>query len=131
MTDDNDNNKENPLRSGIKAFVKGANSMLASLEHTSQTVGKPVIQNIQYAGHQGAMVGGQLVKAYEVRKQYGPEIIGGSALVVTSLVGLRRGRFPGVLAGGLTAGFTYLGIYEVDFYQLKDKIMNGLPPTSK
>eukprot|EP00521_Asterionellopsis_glacialis_P005376 CAMPEP_0195264092 /NCGR_PEP_ID=MMETSP0706-20130129/10666_1 /TAXON_ID=33640 /ORGANISM="Asterionellopsis glacialis, Strain CCMP134" /LENGTH=131 /DNA_ID=CAMNT_0040318341 /DNA_START=20 /DNA_END=415 /DNA_ORIENTATION=- len=131
MTDDNDNNKENPLRSGIKAFVKGANAMLASLEHTSQTVGKPVIENIQYAGHQGAMVGGQLVKAYEVRKQYGPEIICGSALVVTSLVGLRRGRFSGALAGGLTAGFTYLGVYEVDFHQLKDKIIKGLPPTSK
>mmetsp|Transcript_17218 Transcript_17218/g.24237 ORF Transcript_17218/g.24237 Transcript_17218/m.24237 type:complete len:132 (+) Transcript_17218:116-511(+) len=127
--DDKPNNNTNPLRTGIKAFVNSTNSVLASLERTSQTVGKPLVDNIHVIGQESAKIGGQLVHAYEVRKQYGPEIIGTTAFCMTSLVGLRRGKLPGVVAGTMTAGLTYLGIYEVDLYQLKEKILKGIPPT--
>ena len=77
------------------------------------------LHNIQ---HEGEVVANKVTQFYEKRKQYGPEIIGGSALLVGGIVGLRRGRVPAIATAAATGFLAYVGVYELDLHRMPDII---------
>lgn len=110
------------LKSSIKSAVESANNVLAALEAQADKYGKPVITSLHNIQHEGEIVANKASHFYEKRKQYGPEIIGGSALVVGGIVGLRRGRVPAVATAAATGFLAYVGVYELDLHRIPDVI---------
>lgn len=113
---------QSSLKSSIKAGVNSANNILASLEEQADRYGKPVVKSLHDIQHEGEIVANKASVFYEKRKQYAPEIIGGSALLVGSIVGLRRGRLPALATGAATGFLAYLGVYEIDLHRMPDII---------
>jgi len=115
-------NMKASLKTSIKSGVENANNFLASLEERADKYGQPVVASIHDIQHSGVVVAYKATQCYEKRKQYAPEIIGGSALVVGSLVGLRRGRIPAVATAAATGFLAYVGVYEIDLRRIPDVI---------
>ena len=99
------------LHSTIKAGVAKANSALSTMETTKTEASnfassriRPLATKVQ----QGAT---KAITVYENRKNYGPQIVAGSAAAVGILVAARRGKFSGALAGGLTGTAAVKTIY--------------------
>lgn len=111
---------QSSIKSSIKAGVNAANKVLAELEDKADTYGKPVVKSLQNIEHEGEVIANKATKFYDQRKQYAPEIIGGSALLVGGIVGLRRGKLPAVATGAVTGFLAYLGVYELDLHRMPD-----------
>ena len=108
------------LRSVIKSTVSTCNSALASLEHSSEQVGKPLLATIMNAQQEGKTVARKAVQVYDARHEYGPHIIAVSALFFGSIAGLRRGRLPAFAVGTAFGFATYLVVYEVNLTKFPD-----------
>ncbi len=113
---------QSSLKSSIKAGVNSANKFLAGLEDKADEYGKPVVKSLQNIEREGEVVANKATKFYDQRKQYAPEIIGGSALLVGGIVGLRRGKLPAVTTGAAAGFLAYLGVYELDLHRMPDII---------
>lgn len=116
---------QSSLKSSIKAGVNSANKFLAGLEDTADKYGKPVVKSLQNVEREGEAFASKATKFYDQRKQYAPEIIGGSALLVGGIVGLRRGKLPAVATGAATGFLAYLGVYELDLHRMPDIIFGN------
>lgn len=99
------------LKSSIKSLVNNTNCLLGTLEDTTHTTKefaasrlRPVVNQIKYGLEKGIMF-------YEQREYYGPQIVGATTAIVASIVGIRRGKVPASLAGGVTAISTYSVVY--------------------
>ena len=97
---------------GVKATVSGANSVLASLQSTSEGIRKPVTSALKETEHQGTKMLSHCRVFYERRHEFGPYYVAGATLGVGGITALRRGRIPGVLLGVLAGGATYVSLYE-------------------
>ena len=100
------------LKSGIKVAVDATNDALASAEETTISVRKPIAEGVKTVEHEGSKAISEVWKAYEHRHEYGPHIVGGSALLVGGLVGMRRGRIPAAVSAALIGGLAYTFVYE-------------------
>ena len=102
------------LHSLISKSVSSTNSFLASLQ-TQKTATesmvasrvRPLVAQLRYGLERG-------VQAYERRQYYGTEIVAGTSALVTTVVGLRRGKIPGVFMGALTGFGAYSFVYGQD-----------------
>lgn len=102
----------NALRMGIHAAVETTNQVLAQLEQTQQRVRDTLQEPIHKTMHVGQQVSEQIDTLYVRRHEYGPYLVGGSALLFGGFMALRRGRLPGALAGTLAGGAAYVAIYD-------------------
>jgi hypothetical protein len=110
------------LKSFIKTTVSTCNKGLYSLEQTSEQVSKPLVATMKSVQKEGEVVAHKAIKAYEIRHEYGPHIVAGSALFFGSIAGLRRGRLPAFLVGTSVGFAAYVAVYEVDLYKFPDII---------
>lgn len=100
------------LKSTINSGVKATNRFLASLQKTTETVRQPVVKGITFVEQEGTALAKKVHQLHERRHEFGPHLVVGSGLVAAGLVGLRRGRLGGALAGVATGGAVYVAIYE-------------------
>jgi hypothetical protein len=101
------------LRKSIHETVVATNSFLGSLEKTSGEISEPLVKGLKSVEHEGSNLASKAFHVYERRHEFGPHLVIGSALTIGGLVALRRGRFPGAISGALTAGLTYVTLYEL------------------
>jgi hypothetical protein len=106
------------LKSSIKTGVEKTNKALAGLEESSEKIGHPVVEALKSVKHEGEIAAHHIGSLYESRKEYGPQIIVGSSLLVGGIFGLRRGRVPAVVSGAATGLFTYVGVYEFEMHKI-------------
>jgi hypothetical protein len=106
------------LKSSIKAGVDTTNRALASLQESSEKIGHPVVESLMHIKHEGEIATHHIGSLYESRKEYGPQIIVGSSLLVGGIVGLRRGRVPALVSGAATGLLTYVGVYEFEMHKI-------------
>jgi len=111
------------LHSSIKAGVKKTNALLATLEATNEQTSSIVSSRLRPLLNQLYSVSQRGVVIYELRKYYGPQIIGGTAAVVGGLVAARRGKVPGIVLGGTSGAGAYGFVYgnSSDFFQTEKK----------
>lgn len=102
----------NTLRKSIHESVGAANKMLAALETTSSELSQPLAKGLSAVEQQGSSAATTAWHVYERRHEFGPYLVLGSAFTVGGITALRRGRFPGVFSGAVTAGMAYVAIYE-------------------
>lgn len=103
------------LKSYIKGGVDSANAALAGLEASTENMGHPVIASLKTLKSEGDIAASHLSNVYKHRKEYGPHIVAGSSLLLGGMVGLRRGRIPGIVTASATGLLAYVGVYELDF----------------
>ena len=102
------------LRSGIKSLVNTTNTTLASLEHTTNVTSTSIVSRLNTIGHQLRYAYGRWSAMYNNRQTYGVPVIAGSALVVGSIVGVRRGKIVGGVSALFTGGGCYANIYGIN-----------------
>mmetsp|Transcript_14787 Transcript_14787/g.19352 ORF Transcript_14787/g.19352 Transcript_14787/m.19352 type:complete len:167 (-) Transcript_14787:94-594(-) len=100
------------LKQGVKASVHATNDALAKAEETTIELRKPIAQGLKTMEYEGSKGIAVVWKAHARRHEFGPHIVGGSALLVGALVGLRRGRIPGVVSAAVAGGLAYAFAYE-------------------
>jgi hypothetical protein len=103
------------FKSSITSAVTQTNYVLSSLEETATTTmddtTKKIQPVVQQVNTQGSRLFQHTVRAYERRKEFGPPIGLGTALLVGGAVALRRRRrLPGALAGVASGGVAYLAV---------------------
>lgn len=117
------------LKAAIKKVVDVTNSTLAIFEQNTEETSTAFVSKFSSIVRQAKYIATRGMATYEQRGNYAPQIIGGTALVVGGAVALRRGRFPGALAGGLGGAAAYGSIYGYqDYYpakSLKDYLPNN------
>mmetsp|Transcript_13659 Transcript_13659/g.24730 ORF Transcript_13659/g.24730 Transcript_13659/m.24730 type:complete len:149 (+) Transcript_13659:151-597(+) len=106
-----DNKTVSPIRAPIKSAVGFTNATLADVEEAYHNVKSEVMPNLEAAATTVQAGAQHVVTVYEKRRQYGPAIIGGTAVVMGGLVTLRRGKVPGAFVGALSAAGAYVGVY--------------------
>ena len=108
------------LKAAIKKVVNVTNSTLATFEQTTDESSTAFASRLTSLARQTKYIATRGMATYEQRGNYGPQIIGGTALVVGGAVALRRGRFPCAFAGGLGGAAAYGNIYGYqDYYPAK------------
>jgi 2-methylcitrate dehydratase PrpD len=83
------------------------------LEKKSGEISQPLVQGLKVVEHEASYLASKGFQVYERRHEFGPHLVVGSALTIGGLVALRRGRFSGAISGALTAGLTYVTLYEL------------------
>lgn len=106
------------LKGGVKKGVDMTNKMLASVQQATMPVGKA----FAVAEREGTNMMNTCSDLYKKRKQYGPHIVGGSAVVAGGITAMRRGRIPGLVAATLVGGVATLAVYEVNLSQAAEKV---------
>jgi hypothetical protein len=96
------------LRSGIKAFVSGANSILGAVENAA----KPFGAAVEAVTTQSIAAKDTIIYTYNRRHEFPLEIVGGSAALGGGLGWLRRGRIAGVLGATASGGAAYAIVYD-------------------
>uniref|UniRef100_A0A7S1D1U4 Uncharacterized protein n=1 Tax=Cyclophora tenuis TaxID=216820 RepID=A0A7S1D1U4_CYCTE len=111
------------LKSIAKKGVEVTNWTLGGVE---SNVYRPVVQTTRSIQHESQVAFHKAVVAYNHRHEYGPYIVGGTALLVGTVVGIRRGGnnrlLPTLLGGLLGGGAAYLGVYEIDMHRIPDMV---------
>jgi hypothetical protein len=108
---------EEILRSGIKAFVSGTNSVLGAVESAT----KPVGAAAEAVKTQSIAAKDAVIYTYKRRHEFPLEIIGGSAALGGGLGLLRRGRIAGVIGAIASGGAAYAIVYdEIKLEELPD-----------
>jgi hypothetical protein len=101
------------LRKSIHETVVATNGFLGSLEKTSGEISQPLVQGLKVVEHEASSLASKGFHVYERRHEFGPHLVVGSALTIGGLVALRRGKVSGAVSGALTAGLTYVTLYEL------------------
>lgn len=100
---------QDQLKAGIRQGVQRTNAWLASMEeiwyHNPKVV--QVQNNIQTTLH-------TIVTAYEHRHEYGPVLIGTTALTTGGITAFRRGRWPGIVAALVSSTVAYGFVYGLE-----------------
>ncbi len=119
-SDGNPSQQNISLKAAIKKVVDVTNYTLAIFEQNTEETSTAFVSRFTSLVRQAKYIATRGMTTYEQRGNYGPQIIGGTALVVGGAVALRRGRFPGALAGGLGGAAAYGNIYGYqDYYSAK------------
>lgn len=100
------------LKEGIKISVDATNDMLAKAEESTLAVQKPIVETMRKVEDEGSKRITQGWHIYERRHEFGPHIVGGTALVFGGLAAMRRGRIPGVATAAIAGGISYVLVYE-------------------
>jgi len=105
------------LKIGIVRAVNTTNTILSELEKTNDTVqatfvsrARPLMTRLRYNFQ-------RTFQYFDQRAYYGVPIVIGSSLMAGLLVGVRRGRVPGVITGLITGGGAYCGVYGPPQYK--------------
>lgn len=107
-----------PLYDSLSSAVSVTNDALARVEEKTDVISITVLSRMRSVGNQASHVFRDALVVYERRGQYGPQVVAGSALAFGGLVGLRRGRIPGVLVGSMAGATTYANIYGLESFGL-------------
>ena len=99
------------LKKGIQLTVENTNSILATLEQSSNSASTIVSSRVRPLWSQVQRYAQMLMQGYQRREYYGPQIVAGSAAAVGMLVTLRRGKVPGAFTGTLAGVGSYGTIY--------------------
>jgi hypothetical protein len=111
------------FRSGIKAVVGAANSVLGSVEQVTEGVRKPASSTWHTVQEQSSVVADKAKYTYQRRHEFAPQLIGGSAILGGGIMALRRGKIAGALGAVIAGGAAYAVVYdELDFTALPDMI---------
>lgn len=105
------------LKDGIKSGVQATNSVLAEIEHQTDTVSTGFVSRVRPLYNQVSYYVQRSIQYYEMREYYGPQIIGGTIVSIGSIVGLRRGKIPAAFTsafGGVGAGFFVYGLPDIN-----------------
>lgn len=116
------------LNAAIKKVVNVTNSALAVFEQTADETSTAFVSRFTSLARQAKYIATRGMATYEHRGNYGPQIVGGTALVVGGAVALRRGRFPGALAGGLGGVAAYGNIYGYQEYYTAKSLKDYIAP---
>ena len=112
MSGDGDKSNDIPsLKEGIKIVVKNVNAALAKMEEGNDMMTSNVMSRIRPLSRQLYEARHVVTDIYVKRRDYGPEIIGGSTAAMTLLTVARRGKAPAVVIGTLTGAATYSVVY--------------------
>jgi hypothetical protein len=121
MSDSNEPPKKGEDSSGeasksFKAYlhngVESVNKVLSAVHDTADSVRSPILKGIDEVESRSSVVATKAMLMYERRHEFGPHIVGGSAIGVGGLIAMRRGRVPGALMGIMAGGLAYLAVYE-------------------
>ena len=100
------------LNSAIKTGVNKTNEALFTLEQKKSEASNFASSRMRPLATQVRSAATKAMTTYENRKNYGPQIVAGSAAAVGLLVAARRGKVPGVVMGGLTGVAASKNIYS-------------------
>ena len=110
-----------PLYESISSAVSITNAALARVEEKTEVVSNSVLSRMRSVGNQARHVFSNALVLYERRGQYGPQLVAGSALAFGGIIGLRRGRIPGIVVGSMAGATAYANVYGVASFGLKKK----------
>ena len=101
------------LKSSVKSGVEGTNQLLAILEEKTMSIRAPIVEGMKTAEVEGNKVAKKMWYVYERRHEYGPQIVGGSAVAMGALTSFRR-RSPiaSLVSAVVTGGLAYAIVYE-------------------
>uniref|UniRef100_A0A6S8XZG1 Uncharacterized protein n=1 Tax=Ditylum brightwellii TaxID=49249 RepID=A0A6S8XZG1_9STRA len=102
------------LKTAIKTVVKSTNTVLASLEEVTYETSSNFSSRLLAVARQGRYVAAKAYTAYGGRREFGPQIVAGTALLTGGIMGLRRGKFTGAFSSLLGGGAAYGAVYGVD-----------------
>jgi hypothetical protein len=103
-----------PLLASIRQIVALTNTTLATFEQSTASTVHSLASRLHALSHQARLIASRAVTAYDHRGYYGPQICAGAALLVGSVVGIRRGKVLGGLAGGVGGLMAYENVYGFD-----------------
>ena len=126
-SDSNASQQNISLKAAIKKIVDVTNRTLAVFEQTTDDTSTAFVSRFTSLVRQAKNIATRGMAAYDHRGNYGPQIVGGTALVVGGAVALRRGRFPGAFAGGLGGAVAYGNIYGYQDYYLAKSWKDYVP----
>ena len=86
------------LKDAVKKGVDATNFALAEMEFCTDTVSTGFMSRVKPLFNQVSYGIRKSIHYYEMRRYYGPQIIGGTMALSASLVGLRRGKVPKILS---------------------------------
>jgi hypothetical protein len=124
MSDDKKDPQEQ-LKELIKIGVSATNSGLQLAQTTFQNFKEPLSSTLQTAEDKGAVAMETAKTVYAKRKQYAPQLMGGTAVFTGGYLWLRRGRIAGILGAAAGTGVAYSVVYDefpVDFEKLPNMI---------
>jgi len=124
MSDDNKNPQEQ-LKELIKIGVNATNSGLRLAQTTFRNFEEPLSSTLQTVEDNGTFAMETAKTVYAKRKQYVPEIMGGTAVSTGGYLWLRRGRIAGILGAAVGTGVAYSVVYDefpVDFEKLPNMV---------
>jgi len=102
------------LKENLSQAVQATNRALASAEETVSGMRDRVAPIVDQASEKATAVAATAAELYDRRHEYGPVLIGGTALTTGALVTLRRGKLPGLVAATLASGAAYGVVYGLD-----------------
>eukprot|EP00536_Pseudo-nitzschia_multiseries_P015659 jgi/Psemu1/312332/fgenesh1_kg.927_\ len=111
MSED-DKNPQEQFKELIKSGVNAANSGLRLAQATFLNIKEPMSSAIQSIEDNGSVAFANAKTVYMKRKQYAPEIMGGTAVATGGYLLLRRGKIAGVLGAAIGAGAAYSVVYD-------------------
>ena len=101
------------LKTSVKLGVDATNQMLANLEEKTVEFRTPVLKGLETVQQKADSASTHMWYVYERRHEYGPHIVGGSALTMGALTALRRrSRVAGAVSAILAGGIAYAIVYE-------------------
>mmetsp|Transcript_12979 Transcript_12979/g.30314 ORF Transcript_12979/g.30314 Transcript_12979/m.30314 type:complete len:132 (-) Transcript_12979:69-464(-) len=125
MSGDDNKNPQEQFKELIKSGVEAANNGLRIAQTTYTSIKEPMSSAMQSFEENGSVAFEQAKTVYMKRKQYAPEIMGGTAVVSGGYLLLRRGKIAGVLGAAIGAGAAYSVVYDefpVEFEKIPDMI---------
>ncbi|VEU43688.1 unnamed protein product [Pseudo-nitzschia multistriata] len=111
MSDDSKDPQEQ-FKELIKSGVSAANNGLRLAQTTFLNFKEPISSTLQSIEENGAVASKNAKTIYMKRKQYAPEIMGGTAVATGGYLWLRRGRIAGVFGAVIGAGAAYSIVYD-------------------
>ena len=109
------------VKCAIKSSVKATNAALATMEETYVSTQSNFVSRLSSLQRQGRFVAEKAIRAYQAKEQYGPEVIGSSAVVFGGVTAFRRGKIPGIAVGVMAGSAAYAAIYGIPIYTMDDK----------
>lgn len=109
------------LKCTIKSSVKATNAALAIMEESYVSTQSNFVSRLGSLQRQGRFVAEKAIRAYQAREQYGPQVVGSSAVVLGGITTLRRGKLPGVAVGMMAGSAAYAAVYGIPIYTKVEK----------
>ena len=111
MSDD-DKNPQDQFKELIKSGVNAANSGLRLAQTTFHDCKEPLSSTKLTIEEHSAVALETVKTVYLKRKQYAPQIVGGTAVFTGGYLWLRRGRIAGAFGAAVGAGAAYSVVYD-------------------